>query len=902
MGEQQQRVRRKATTSKRRTSRRPGLASLVGDRPATRHAATLAGLLALGALALVLVYARPLTQTIAVGANTDRAATEGFLARELGSDGVTYRWTDDRATLIFRAAGLAFPANRPVALELTLAASRPAGVNPPTVVFDLDGAVIDTRAIAGASRVSVATAARGDGPTDRRATITSETFTPPGDRRILGVAILGAARLAEGPGQGLALPPLGAWWRWLATLASGWGVAVALLRRPGRTTLAGGLWLTLLTGGALVARPQFWELIHLPLLLLIALLPLVWRAALAHQASALLGLVERRWGLRVPVVALLGAVALGVAQALLTSGREPRLALGLGALGLIALLATLTTRTDLNGETEVARAAVPLAEPSDTRLDHRLELALLVAILLLATGARFFRLGDIPFGMWRDEARHGLEALRILDDPNYRPVYVPNISLPGLYPLLLAGVFNVAGPSLTSLRGLTAAGGVGAVAALWLVARQLWGPRVALVAATLAAVGSWRVSIDRLAFDTGPTTLCTLGAFALFLVGVAQVRAGVRAGGRAGWREMAAFAGAGFLGALAIYGYYPGRFALPTLAGAAIVLLLRERDGFARRLAPGLLLAAVIAALTLVPLGRYAVEQPDLFFKRTEQVFFLSDRYLQGQTTLGAIEQSLLRHAVMFNWQGETNARHHLPRWPMLDAVTAACFALGLALTLVAALRFSFPALFALGWLLALLAPSIVSIDAPSAVRAQDAAPAAYLLAAVGLVALWQRLRALDAPGWTARAAPALVGAALAAVVAINLWIYFVRTPGDPRVLGKFQYVGETRAGLAIRAERERTPTLTTYLSGFFLANGDAYGVLRFTSGDATLRELPSDAAALPPGPLLIVVPRAEEQNFDQEVATARRIAAAAGLREVPGERPPGGGNLTYIMFVRDLP
>ena len=41
--------------------------------------------------------------------------------------------------------------------------------------------------------------------------------------------------------------------------------------------------------------------------------------------------------------------------------------------------------------------------------------------LLLALALRMWDLGGLPFGLWRDEARHGLVALRILDDPDYRP-------------------------------------------------------------------------------------------------------------------------------------------------------------------------------------------------------------------------------------------------------------------------------------------------------------------------------------------------------------------------------------------------------------------------------------------------------------------------------------------------
>jgi 4-amino-4-deoxy-L-arabinose transferase-like glycosyltransferase len=851
--------------------------------------------LVLASIALILIYARPLTQTIAVGSADDRAATLGFNAAERNPAGVAYRWSDDRSTLIFRAAGLSFPANRPLIFTLTMAASRPAGATAPQVALDVNGVPLDRRTISAEERPRVALGGAIDGTVDTRVTLTGDTFTPPGDRRALGVAVLGPAQLVEENSAGIALPPLAAWWRWLLLIACGWGVALGLLRRPTRATIAGVVLIAAFALAAVMDRPRFWEFNHLPLLLLVALLPVVWRDNLGRFVARLLSTADDR-GVPTPIVTLLGLLPLIAGQALLTSNQQIPLALLLGALGIIIILATLVTRAtgqqedaaeDAQRNTTAGGQAVDNSPPSERSLSRHGELLALAAILALAAAARFYNLGAIPFGMWRDEARHGLEALRILTEPGYRPIYIPNISLPGLYPTLLAADFKLFGASLASLRGLTAGAGVLAIVALWVVARQLWGPHVALVAALLGAVGSWRVSIDRLAFDTAPTTLCTLAAFALFLTGVAQVRRG--------GRGLVAFALSGVCGGLAIYNYYPGRFALPVLAGAAIVLFVRERDGFARRCWPGLILCIVVAALTLVPLGQYAVEQPDNFFKRTEQVFVLSDQYLEGRTKLEAVEQNIMRHIGMFNWRGEPNARHHAPNWPMLDVVTALCFAVGLALVIIAALRFSFPALFMLGWLVALLAPSIVSVDAPSAVRAQDAAPAAYLLAAVGLVAIWERLRGLDAPRLVRRAAPIICGAALVLAVAINLWIYFIRLPGDPRVLGKFQYVGETRAGLAIRAAREREPGLVAYVPSPFLS----VEALHFTAWGTPLRELPSDAAALLAGPLLIIVPRGEERDFDKDVAEARRVATAAGLREVPGERTPGGAEITYVAFMR---
>ena len=66
-------------------------------------------------------------------------------------------------------------------------------------------------------------------------------------------------------------------------------------------------------------------------------------------------------------------------------------------------------------------------------------------IVTVAAAVRLYRLDDLPFGMWRDEARHGLFALRMIEEPSYRPTYVAdsesNVNLPafGLY-LLAVGV------------------------------------------------------------------------------------------------------------------------------------------------------------------------------------------------------------------------------------------------------------------------------------------------------------------------------------------------------------------------------------------------------------------------------------------------------------------------------
>src|SRR5690349_1024865 len=114
-------------------------------------AASFALLLAAAVFALLIVYARPYRQAIAVGGPGDRAATLGFFDRERSPAGATYRWTDDASTLIFRAAGLAFPANRPVSLELDLVAGRPAGTAAPRLAVAVNDAPVGETTVAGES-------------------------------------------------------------------------------------------------------------------------------------------------------------------------------------------------------------------------------------------------------------------------------------------------------------------------------------------------------------------------------------------------------------------------------------------------------------------------------------------------------------------------------------------------------------------------------------------------------------------------------------------------------------------------------------------------------------------------------------------------------------------------------
>lgn len=834
----------------------------------------LAAVIACAAAALLLTYAQPYTYSVNIGTANDRASVLAFNARETSPAGVPFRWTTAQSTVVFHAAGLAFPANRRLAFRALLVGSRPAGVAEPAVSV----AVGDARA--GGQQVGPAAEYRWTLPplpsslTTVPVTISSDVFSPVGDRRELGVAVLGRAALVEQSGSGIALPPLGAWLGWFTLVGLAWLLARARFRAAGLAFAFALAFLAASTAAILVARALFWEYMHLALLGAgVLVLAAHWRAV-TRFACRVCG--DTRF--QQPLVVASGFVLL--------LGGQLQLALNLApVLGAILLLAGASMLVMASSAGSVGHGGERLREHGVTRYAPttwvvRWELALLTGVVAIAALARFYRLADIPYGLWRDEARHGLEALRILRDPTYRPVYIPNISLPGLFPLGIALDFRLFGASVPSLRGFTAAFGVASTLLLYALGRRLYGVPAGLLAALLYAVGSWRVSIDRLAFDTAPTTFFTLAGFYAFVRATDEVRAGRRA---VGW-----FGLMGLALALAIYGYYPGRFGPVVVTIALGFLYWRHGWQAARRALPGLLVATAVAVVLLTPLAWFALAYPDAFFRRSGQVFLLAPRFLQGKSALEAIEQNLASHAVMFNWRGEPNARHHAPGWPTLDVVSAAFFVVGLLVAAAGAARGRFRDAFVLTWLGVMLGPSIVSVDAPSAVRAQDAAPAAYLLAGIGLRVAWQAGQC-HLEGQVRSLARAAATVLLALAVGLNGWLYFIYMPRDPRVLSKF-YVAETRAGYAIVARQELDPRTVVYLPRPYLADE----VLTFVAGEATRLPLET-GAVLPGGPVAIVVPRGE--RYAEQLAVAREVAARSGLQELPtpGDIP----NQWYAEFAR---
>lgn len=474
------------------------------------------------------------------------------------------------------------------------------------------------------------------------------------------------------------------------------------------------------------------------------------------------GVAGRAGLLLTPRVLLVGAVlAELVCLTFFAVGRLRSLAWLLHALAVVLVLAGLSRRS----------------QPAERRLLPgwaRVDTLTLGGLVLAALAVRLWNLSTIPEGLWFDEAQRGLEALRILTELGYRPIFAAGtLQEPtGLW-YLMAPLLAVFGRDALALRLPVAIAGAVGVGAIYLLAGVLYGRRVALVAAALAVTLTWHLNFSRIALPAVVSLTCDTLAVALLV-------AGLRSGSRL-W-----LGAAGVMAAAGLFFYFTSQLLPPVLAVIVLHQWYTGRSDFLRRCGWGLATCALAFVLTAGPLLLYAVTRPNEFAARANAVTVFRD--VEQARSLAPLIANVRAHLLMFQVRGDNNGRHNWSGRPMLDPLTGGLSVAGLGLALAAGAGLSTVLL--LAWLpIALVGGILSSIwDAPQSHRSIDALVPVVILAALPLGLLWGRaeriLRAgaarMPEPqyGSAARAPAAEPGAAgrLGSVVRADNWLRFLPT------------------------------------------------------------------------------------------------------------------------------
>jgi 4-amino-4-deoxy-L-arabinose transferase-like glycosyltransferase len=342
----------------------------------------------------------------------------------------------------------------------------------------------------------------------------------------------------------------------------------------------------------------------------------------------------------------------------------------------------------------------------------------MVGVLLVAAALRLVGIGDVPPGLYHDEAYNGLDARQVLKG-DLALYFSANNGREPLFIYLVAMTVGLLGRSPVAVRLAAFAPGLLTVVVTYALARALFSRQVGLLSAAVLSVTLWHVHLSRVGFRA--VLLPLFIALALW-----QGTLGWRTGRRRYWIAAGLFYG------LSFYTYIPARFTLVALLLFGLYLWRTRPDLLSqRRNLSGGLWAAGTFAVALAPLASFTLLHPDLVLGRTGQVSIWSPA-IHGGDFWGTLARHTARTLGMFFVRGDRIWRHNVPWRPVFDPLLGLFFVAGLMIAL-RRLRRDPAAAMVLIWTATMTLPTLLAEDAPHFLRAVGVLPLATILPALAL-------------------------------------------------------------------------------------------------------------------------------------------------------------------------
>ncbi len=419
-------------------------------------------------------------------------------------------------------------------------------------------------------------------------------------------------------------------------------------------------------------------------------------------------------------------------------------------------------------------------------LNRRLGTILFVAILVLAAFLRVHKLSSLPPGISVDEAQWVLNALNA-SRGSLGLLFEGSSNIGFAAYIGLGAVLLWLWESVLALRYLNAALGVVMVAGLYFWAKDSFGRRAALLAAFLAAVSPWALTLSR---NVLPINLALAALVWLCFLAQRAYKTG-----KWGYSVAAALTMVAGCFSARLFWLVPVVFAV-----AAVVLLLQRKFVSSRKRL--LVSTAVVGLLVLVPMAVL------LLIGKANPAAGIVRSNVGDNTGFTVVAKASLENAgktvLMFFTSGDENYTHNLGGVPLLNAFTALMFLLGVLLALARRSRMAY-GFVGIG-LTVLVLPSIVGlgVDAPDAYRAALAMPFIFMLAGIGTNHLLTRWYAMFPINTTARSLGLSFVVLLLVLTAYQGYRqYFVAWAQDPQTFVAYRedLVEAARYGKANQAE-----------------------------------------------------------------------------------------------------
>lgn len=426
-----------------------------------------------------------------------------------------------------------------------------------------------------------------------------------------------------------------------------------------------------------------------------------------------------------------------------------------------------------------------------TVIDAQRLVVICVVVVAVGLGAffRFYELDQTPLDPTSDHAEKLLDVTDVLNGK--RPIFFErNTGREPFQFYLSAALFRIFNLPTTfvSLKMGTALIGTLTIPFVFLLARELGGRLAGSVAVLFFAVSAWPVEISRagLRFPYAPFAAAPALWFLLRWM-------------RTRDRKDALFCGLSI--GIGLHGYTPIRVVVPALVlGMVIAFFDPARRALRRQVITDSVLIGVTAGIVFIPLGRYALEHPDMFWSRaTSRMTEDSDTsaFAALFDNLSVFARNNLNAALGFNWRGDSTFVNAVSYAPILDQVTGALLMAGMVMIVVQIVRRrDLRALFVLTALPILLLSSTLAIgfpnENPAVNREGPAAPFIFAILALPLVHVYRRLRAV-------------IGARFASVLVVPLVAVLVGVTASQSFDEYFtEFDIQTRRGVANTTEIAR--------------------------------------------------------------------------------------------------
>lgn len=381
-------------------------------------------------------------------------------------------------------------------------------------------------------------------------------------------------------------------------------------------------------------------------------------------------------------------------------------------------------------------------------------LAMLVLILVLGAFFRFYRITEVPLGLYPDEAMNGNNAVEALATHDFKVFYPENNGREGLFINLQAIALGALGAHPWVLRAVSAVFGSLTVFGLYLLARELFrkkgGEYLALLSSFFLATSYWHVNFSRIGFRAILVPFFTVFGLYFLLKGLRQrtiwdlTFAGIFVG--LGFHTYIAFRFMPFVLIVPLawflwraYGRSqpsgsstPWDEEIPDTAGYS------ERRFLVQRVSCTLCAVVLFLFVTLVvalPIGVHFLTHPQDFFGRSGQVSVLAS----ASPVRELVKSTGLTIGMLFV-HGDCNWRHNYNCEPALHPFVAILFLIGMGAGIRSLFsrrgvgrerRLSYAILFAL--LLFFSLPAILTDEGlPHALRSIGMIPPVMILAGIG--------------------------------------------------------------------------------------------------------------------------------------------------------------------------